>query len=162
MNYSSRISWNEIRANAARFAETWKDAKYERGETHTFYNEFFEVFGVSRRRVASFEEPVKKLSGRQGYIDLFWKGVLLVEHKSAGRSLIPAKSQALEYFPGLKETELPRYILLSDFQNFEIYDLDEDDASTFTLADLPSHVEKFSFVIGIQKRTFKEIGRAHV
>ena len=56
----SRLSWNEIRTNAARFAAEWRDAHYEKGETQSFYNAFFEVFGVSRRKVASFEEPVKK------------------------------------------------------------------------------------------------------
>ena len=40
-----RLSWNEIRARAARFADEWKTAYYERGESQTFYNEFFEVFG---------------------------------------------------------------------------------------------------------------------
>src|SRR5690348_5453666 len=109
------LSWNEIRARAARFAEDWKDAHYERGETQTFYNEFFEVFGISRRRVAAFEEPVRMLGDRRGFIDLFWKGVLLVEQKSAGVGLVRAKTQALDYFPGLKESELPRYLLLSDF-----------------------------------------------
>ena len=107
-----RLSWNEIRVRAAAFAEEWKDAHYEKGETQSFYNEFFEVFGVRRRRVASFEEPVKLLGEKRGFIDLFWKGVLLVEQKSAGRSLVPAKAQALNYFPGLQEIELPRYILL--------------------------------------------------
>src|SRR5580704_2507950 len=118
-----RLSWNEIRVRAARFADEWKNAHYERGESQTFYNEFFEVFGVRRRRVASFEEPVKLLGTKRGFIDLFWKGVLLVEQKSAGRSLVPAKTQAPDYFPGLKDAELPRYILLSDFQTFELYDL---------------------------------------
>ena len=116
-----RLSWNEIRARAARFAAEFADAHYEKGETQSFYNEFFEVFGVKRRKVASFEEPVKLLGTKRGFIDLFWKGVLLVEHKSAGRSLVPAKSQALAYFPGLKDAELPRYILLSDFQTFELH-----------------------------------------
>ncbi len=97
------LSWNEIRARAATFATEWKDARYERGETQTFYNEFFEVFGVTRRRVASFEEPVKKLGDKRGFIDLFWKGVLLVEQKSAGRDLKAAKEQAFEYFPGSAE-----------------------------------------------------------
>lgn len=114
----ARLSFNQIRANAALFANEWQGETYEKGETQSFYNEFFEVFGIRRRKVASFEEPVKKLGGRQGFIDLFWKGVLLVEHKSAGRSLAPAKTQALEYFPGLRDSELPRYILLSDFQTF--------------------------------------------
>src|ERR1035437_3496211 len=132
-----RLSWNEIKARAARFADEWKSAHYERGETQTFYNEFFEVFGVTRRRVASFEEPVRLLGSDRGFIDLFWKGVLLVEQKSAGRDLKRAKEQALDYFPGLKEAELPRYLLLCDFQNFELYDLDEGDCDTFRLADLP-------------------------
>jgi hypothetical protein len=152
----SRLSFNQIRVNAAQFAEEWKEARYERGETQSFYNEFFEVFGVRRRKVASFEEPVKKLGGQQGFIDLFWKGVLLVEQKSAGRKLEPAKTQALDYFPGLKDSELPRYLLLSDFQTFELYDLDERDSVAFTLAELPDHVEKFGFILGIEKRTFRD------
>ena len=152
----ARLSFNQIRANAAQFAKEWHDESYEKGETQSFYNEFFEVFGIRRRKVASFEEPVKKLGGRQGFIDLFWKGVLLVEHKSAGRSLAPAKAQALDYFPGLKDSELPRYILLSDFQTFELHDLDEGDSISFLLKDLPKHVEKFGFILGIEKRSFRD------
>ncbi len=150
------LSWNEIRARAARFAEEWKDAHYERGESQTFYNEFFEVFGITRRRVASFEEPVRKLGDERGYIDLFWKGVLLVEQKSAGKDLIRAKEQALEYFPGLKEHELPRYLLISDFQTFELHDLDENVKVRFLLRQLPDHVEDFAFVVGVQKRAFRD------
>jgi hypothetical protein len=111
-----RLSWNEIRARAAAFAREWSDAHYEKGETQSFYNDFFEVFGVRRRKVATFEEPVRLLGDKRGFIDLFWKGVLLVEQKSAGRDLIKARQQAHNYFPGLKDHELPRYILLCDFQ----------------------------------------------
>lgn len=151
-----RISWNEIRARAARFADEWKLAHYERGESQTFYNEFFEVFGVTRRRVASFEEPVRRLGDARGFIDLFWKSVLLVEQKSAGRDLVRAKQQALDYFPGLKEQELPRYLLLSDFQTFELYDLDENTQVRFRLNQLHEHVEDFAFILGVQKRTFRD------
>ena len=151
-----RLSWNEIRARAARFAEEWRSARYERGESQTFYNEFFEVFGVTRRRVASFEEPVKKLGDARGFIDLFWKGVLLVEQKSAGRDLARAKEQALDYFPGLKEQELPRYVLVSDFQTFELYDLEEGAEVRFPLHQLPEHVQDFGFILGVRKRTFRD------
>ena len=151
-----RLSYNEIRVRAARFADEWKDAHYERGESQTFYNEFFDVFGVSRRRVATFEEPVKKLGAEYGFIDLFWKGVLLVEQKSAGGNLIKAKTQALDYFPGLKENELPRHVLVSDFQNFQLYDLDEGTEAEFKLAQLHKHVEKFGFILGVEKRTFRD------
>ncbi len=150
------MSWNEIRARAAAFSGEWKDAHYEKGETHSFYNDLFEVFGVKRRKVASFEEPVRLLGAKRGFIDLFWKGVLLVEQKSAGRSLTPAKAQALGYFPGLKDAELPRYILLSDFQTFKLYDLDEGTDSSFTLAELPNHIEDLGFIVGVQRRTFRD------
>ena len=157
-----RLSWNEIRARAAEFSREWADAHYERGDTHTFYNEFFEIFGVKRRKVASFEEPVKKLGDKQGFIDLFWKGVLLVEQKSAGRNLEPAKTQALDYFPGLKDHDLPRYILLSDFQNFELYDLDEDREVKFKLHELHEYVQEFGFVIGVQRRTFRDQAQVNI
>ena len=42
-----RLSWNEIRARAAAFSREWSDARYERGDTQTFYNEFFEIFEES-------------------------------------------------------------------------------------------------------------------
>ena len=151
-----RLSWNEIRSRAAEFARKWEGAGYEKGETQLFYRDFFDVFGMSVRRVATFEEPVKLLGEKRGFIDLFWKGVLLVEQKSAGRDLGKAKTQALSYFPGLKDTDLPRYILLSDFQTFELYDLDEDEQVSFALEDLPAHVEKFGFILGVQKRSFKD------
>ena len=151
-----RLSWNEIRVRAAGFAKDWDGEGYEKGQTQLFYRDFFDVFGMPVRRVATFEEPVKKLGDRRGFIDLFWKGVLLVEQKSMGLDLVKAKTQALDYFPGLKDDELPRYVLLSDFQTFELYDLDEDEEIAFPLADLPKHVEKFGFVIGVQKRTFRD------
>ena len=151
-----RLSWNEIRARAAAFAEEWQDAAYEKGETQSFYNDFFNIFGVKRSSVARYEERVKRLDNSSGYIDLFWPGVLLVEQKSAGRDLTKAYGQAGDYFDALSEQERPRYILVSDFQTFELRDLDERNRTFFALADLPQHVEKFGFILGIQKRTFKD------
>src|ERR1700730_12970089 len=108
--------------------------------------------------LASFEHGVNLPEKKRGYLDLFWKGKLLVEQKSAGRSLIPARAQALDYFPGLKEHELPRYILLSDFQNFELYDLDiaPDRPVCFRLQDLPDHVQDFGFIAGQERRIFRD------
>ena len=50
-----RLSWNEIRARAAAFAREWHDTTYETGDTQSFYNEFFDIFGVRRRSVARYE-----------------------------------------------------------------------------------------------------------
>ncbi len=151
-----RLSWNEIRARAAAFAREWADAAYEKGETQSFYNDFFDVFGVRRRTVARYEEHVTRLDNRDGYIDLFWPGMLLVEQKSAGRSLAAAREQAGGYFDALPERERPRYLLLSDFQNFELVDMDEREELRFPLADLPKHAERFGFIVGVQRRAFRE------
>lgn len=151
-----RLNWNEIRVRAAQFAKDWADASYEKGETQSFYNDFFEVFGVKRRRVAVYEQQVKKLNDKQGFIDLFWPSVLLIEQKSAGRDLTKARQQADEYCLGVKDNEFPRYILLSDFQTFELYDLEEGIEAKFSLADLPKNVEKLGFIIGVQKRSFQD------
>ena len=151
-----RLSWNEVRARAARFAEEWRDAAYEKGETQSFYNDFFEIFGVRRRTVARYEEHVRKLDNQSGFIDLFWPGVLIVEQKSAGRDLTRAYGQAGEYFDSLSERDRPRYILVSDFQTFELHDLDEGEQASFALAELPAHIEKFGFILGVQRRTFRD------
>ncbi len=151
-----RLSFNEIRARAASFAQTYADATYEKGETQTFYNDFFAIFGVERRSVARYEEHVRKRDNRSGFIDLFWPRVLLVEQKSAGRDLTKAASQAGEYFDALKETERPRFQLLCDFQTFELLDRDTREETAFALADLPDHIEKFGFIMGMEKRSFKD------
>ncbi len=157
-----RLSWNEVRIRAAAFAEDWKDAAYEKGETQSFYNEFFEVFGKRRREVARYEQHVSKLDNRSGFIDLFWPGVLIVEQKSAGRDLTAALEQAREYFDALPERERPRFILVSDFQTFELRDLDERETVAFPLADLPAHVEAFGFILGVQRRTFRDQDPANI
>ena len=157
-----RLSWNEIRAHAARFADEWRDAAYEKGETQSFYNEFFEVFGVRRRSVASYERHVAKLDNRFGFIDLFWPRKLIVEQKSAGRNLEKAYGQAGEYFEALPEWARPRYILVSDFQTFELHDLDEREIVAFPLKDLPAHVEAFGFILGVQRRTFRDQDPANI
>lgn len=150
------LSWNEIKDRALKFSNEWAEETKERAEKDSFWNDFFDVFGISRRRVATFEEPVKKLSGNQGFIDLFWKGTLLVEHKSKGKNLDKAFEQATDYFPGLKEHELPKYILVSDFDRIKLFDLDEHTEHEFHVSELYKNVKLFGFIAGYQKRTFKE------
>ncbi len=157
-----RLSWNEIRVRAGAFAEKWREASYEKGETQSFYNDFFEIFGVQRRSVARYEQRVAKLDNRSGFIDLFWPGILIVEQKSAGRDLNKAYDQAGEYFDALPERERPRYILVSDFQTFELYDLDERQSVSFPLSDLPEHVQAFGFILGLERRVFRDQDPANI
>ena len=157
-----RLSWNEIRARAASFARKWTDAGYEKGETQSFYNDFFRIFGVRRESVARYEERVEKLDDTSGFIDLFWPGVLIVEQKSAGRDLSAAYEQAGGYFDALPERERPRYILVSDFQHFELHDLLQRDVVSFRLDQLPEHAEKFGFILGVASRTFRDQDPANI
>ena len=130
------LSWNEIKSRAVKFSKDWEDASEESAESQTFLNEFFEVFGITRRRVATFERPVQKIDGREGYIDLLWPGKILIEHKSKGKNLEKAKNQAIAYSFGLTEKELPHYILVCDFEHFILYNLEEDTKHEFLLKDL--------------------------
>lgn len=151
------LSWNEIKDRALRFSREWQHESSEDAEAKSFWDGFFDVFGVSRRRVANFERKVKKLDGKDGYIDLLWKGVLLIEHKSRGKDLDRAHTQARDYFHGLTDAELPRYLLVCDFERFRLYDLETGEIPTeFALKDLQKHVRQFGFIAGYQARNFKE------
>jgi hypothetical protein len=149
------LSWNEIKSRAIAFAKEWASAGDERAQAQTFWNEFFGVFGLTRQRIASFEHAVKKRGGGQGFIDLFWPGMLVVEHKTRGRKLDPAYDQALEYFPGLKERDLPRYVLVSDFARLRLTDLHTRDEVEFALADLHKHLRRFAFIAGYQVQAIR-------
>ncbi len=156
------LSWNEIKARAIEFSKEWENDFNEHAEAKSFMDAFFNVFGVPRRRVATFESNVKKGDGRQGFIDLLWKNTILIEFKSRGKDLDKAHEQAKGYFPGLKDEELPQYILISDFERFRLYDLEENTTIEFNLKDLVNNVQHFGFIIGYQKKVYKEQDPANV
>jgi hypothetical protein len=79
------LSWNEIKSRALAFSREWADAADEASEAKPFWIAFFEIFGITNKRVATFEHAVKKFGGGQGYVDLFWPGVLLVEKNPTAR-----------------------------------------------------------------------------
>ncbi|WP_217272017.1 type IIL restriction-modification enzyme MmeI [Sphingopyxis sp. BSNA05] len=145
-----RLGWDEIKRRAKDFSEDWKDAHYEKGETQSFYNDFFEIFGIKRRQVAVYEQMVKGLdANRRGFMDLYWPGTLIIEQKSAGKNLLAAQMQASEYFNWLPERDQPQFILTCDFQRWNLIDLDNDGAElSFHLKDLHRHVTAFDFMLG--------------
>jgi len=155
------LSWNEIRERAIRFSKDWADASSEQAERQTFWNELFDVFGIRRKLVASFEEPVRKISGQWGFIDLFWKGTLLVEHKSRGKSLDKAESQANDYIQNLvnegRHDEVPRYIIISDFQYLALHDLEVGTSLQFELKDFHKHINTFGFIPGYKQHKIREV-----
>jgi type I restriction-modification system DNA methylase subunit len=156
------LSWNEIKDRAAKFSKEWENTHNEEADAKPFLVEFFNVFGVSSKKVATFEHRVKKLDEKDGYIDLLWKGVILVEMKSRGKDLDKAFKQAKDYLQGLKQHELPKYILVSDFETFRLSDLEEEKEYTFKLPDLVNNVNLFGFISGYQKKTYKEQDPANI
>ena len=142
------LSWNEIKSRAMAFSRRWEDAAEEKQQSIAFWIDFFDIYGLTNRRVASFEHAVKKHGGGQGYIDLFWPGQMMVEQKSRGKPLEPAYDQAIGYFPGIAERDLPHTLVLCDFARFRVIDLDRRREIEFALQDLHKHVRWFGFIAG--------------
>ena len=167
------LSWNEIRHNAIRFANEWAGETREEAEGKSFWDEFFNVFGIRRRLVATFEEPVKNIRGQYSFIDLFWPGVVLVEHKSFGKDLGKAESQAFNYIQDLARAgrgkEIPRYVIVSDFARIALHDLEPEEQTglplfegrrvatvEFPLAEFHRHIHDFAFIPGYKQHKFTE------
>lgn len=151
-----RLSLSEIRANAMKFSAEWANVSSERAEAQSFWSDLFGVFGIKRRAVASFEEKVKNLKGAFDRIDVFYAGVMIGEHKSKGEDLSKAASQAFNYVQSLqregRDSDLPQYIVVSDFQTIVIYDLDSKDpaepVAKFKTAKLHDNIKHLGFLSG--------------
>ena len=142
------LNWNEIKSRALQFSKTWADACNENSQAKPFWIAFFEIFGITDKRVATFELNVKKLNGAQGFVDLFWPGVLLVEHKSLGKNLDDAVDQAVGYLHNLKEYELPQLVVVCDFTRFRVRILATGETVEFELRHLHKHVKLFGLLAG--------------
>ncbi len=159
-------SWNEIRTNAQQFATRWEGTSDENAESQSFWNEFLGIFGIDRKRVATFEARARRTStGGRGRIDLFWPGTLVAEHKSAGKDLTHAEEQALDYLESIDVKDFPGVIVTSDFAHFRVRDLGGDNEPfTFPLSKLPEEIDRFGFIAGYRQRKFgdKEEEEANV
>ena len=142
------LNWNEIKSKALLFSKTWADACNEDSQAKPFWIDFFEIFGITNKRVATFELNVKKLGGAQGFVDLFWPGVLLVEHKSRDKNLDEAMDQALGYLPNLAERDLPQLVVVCDFARFRLRRLATGETVEFRLEHLHKHVKLFGLLAG--------------
>jgi hypothetical protein len=156
------LNWNEIKDRAVRFSKEWEDTTSEDAEAKSFLDAFFEVFGIPRKKIGTFEHRIKKLDEGDGYIDMLWKGHILVEMKSRGKDLDRAFRQAKDYTHGLKQEELPKYILISDFNHFRLYDTEEMSTNEFTLPELYKNVGLFGYLIGVSKKVYKEQDPANI
>ncbi|HPX27271.1 MAG TPA: N-6 DNA methylase, partial [Treponemataceae bacterium] len=154
------LSWNEIKTRAASFVNEWKEkapTAREEADAQTFETDFFHIFGVERSQVAIFEQKVKLQGEANGYIDLFWKAHIIIEMKSPGKDMNKAFEQAKNYANALSALEIPKAILICDFNRFHFYDLQKNAQKTeFNLTELTNYVELFSDLAGYKDVEYKK------
>lgn len=150
-----RSSLSDIKNRALAFSQRWADAADEDAQAKPFWLDFLEIFGLSDKRLAQFEHHVRRLGQRRGYIDLFWPGKLLVEHKSLGKNLSDAMDQAMSYLHGLSEDEMPELLVVCDFARFECRNLKTGDILKFETRHLHKHVLWFGTLAGYKAQTLK-------
>ncbi len=132
------------------------DETNEKAEAQTFWNEFLGIFGIDRRRVAVFEKRAQRTStAGGGFIDIFWPGTLIAEHKSAGKSLEDAEQQAIDYLESIDVDDFPGLVITSDFATLRVRDLGGDNQPyTFPLTKLPEEIDRLGCLAGYRKREF--------
>jgi len=75
----------EIKKRAIEFEREHAGDTDEKSQAQNFWRDFFAVWGLTPQRIGVFESRARTLKGTVGFIDFFWPGTLLVEHKSRVR-----------------------------------------------------------------------------
>jgi len=136
---------------AEEFATKWKNTKEEKQFAESFWNDFFRnLCGVEDPQVAGieFQKPVKNsVSGNTNYLDVYWKDVALIEHKSSGESLDKAYLQAKGYWRSLPKGYRPKWIILCNFQYFRLVNVDLNRTYDFALSELSENIYRFEGII---------------
>lgn len=152
------LSMNEIRTRATQLIRDWQDEPGdERQQSQSYVRDLLGVYGITQTRAAFYEKRVNRSStGSHGYIDALIPGLLLIEMKSAGKDLVAAEKQALDYIDGLPDPEVPRWVLTSDFHRLRLLDLhaENDSVLEFPLTHLRDQADKLAFLAGYGERTF--------
>lgn len=145
---------------AAAFADKWKSYTDEKQHARGFWSDFFRALcGVDDEEIAGieYEKRVKStISGNQEYIDVYWKNVALIEHKSAGENLDKAELQARGYWLSLPPGYRPKTIIISDFLNFRLIDVALNRTHDFPLSKLPENIHRFEAVISGNRTRISE------
>ncbi|MGP5082568.1 DNA methyltransferase [Corynebacterium variabile] len=172
----TRLDRGAIRRQLDSFATDWRtiiDDWRDTGAKHTekshaqqFWSDLLRCFGVIPERIKLFErDATRATSGRTGYIDLFWSGVVIGEAKSLGRDLDAATEQARDYLAGgsIAQHEWPRYSIVSDFENLRVTKLGDDGWTVaFTIDEITAHVDQLIFLAGQETVTKAEEEEASI
>ena len=149
----SGVTAKEQRGAAEVFAAKWLGRGYEKGECQKFWRGLLhDVFGVADPDDwVQYEVPVAT-----GFVDAYISRTkVLVEQKGFGHGLADkaAMKQAMMYAGAMPDTMPVRYIVLSNFREFWIYDkhAPEMKPARVALEDLPKRLSQLSFLTELQR-----------
>ncbi len=151
----------EQRKAAKEFADFWLDKGYEKGESQKFWLQLLsEVLGVEHpAQFITFEDQV--MLDHTSFIDGYINATkVLIEQKSLHKDLKkPIKQsdgsyltpfqQAKRYSAELPFSRRPRWIVISNFAEFHIYDMEKPfgDPEILLLKDLPKEYYRLQFLV---------------
>ena len=158
------------RAAAKKFIEYWKDKGDEKQDTQSFWIDLLRnVYGVEdAEKAIDFEYPVKL--DHISFIDGYIKDTrILIEQKSAGinlrqgfrqsdGSVLTPYRQARRYAGYLPHNMNPRWIVVCNFQKFEIHDMNRpnDEPEVVALADLEKEYRRLNFLVDTGDENIKK------
>lgn len=156
---------DEQRRAAKRFAKTWQDRGYEKGESQKFWLSLLQdVYGVEYpAEYINFEDQVKFMD-KTSFLDAIISAThVLIEQKSLGKNLrdgirqsdgtlLTPFQQAMRYSAGLPYSERPRWIVLSNFSEFHIFDMEKlsGDPEIVYLKDLEKDYYRLNFLVDVK------------
>ncbi|MCP1103244.1 type I restriction-modification system DNA methylase subunit [Aequitasia blattaphilus] len=160
----------EQKKEAKKFVESWKGRGYEKGESQSFWLSLLgNVFGVvSPEAYIDFERQVKL--DHTSFIDgVINETHVVVEQKSIGKDLRKAIrqsdgstltpfQQAKRYSSEMTYDERPRWIVLSNFEEFHIYDMNKPsgEPEVVLLENLPTEYYRLSFLTNQKKDNIRK------
>lgn len=151
----------EQKTAAKQFAAYWATRGDEKQDTQSFWLSLLRtVYGVENpAQFIQFEVPVKL--DHVSYIDGFIPATrVLIEQKSANvdlrrgsrqsdGSMLTPYQQARRYAAYLPHNQNPRWIVVCNFQQFQIHDMNRpnDEPETVLLADLEKEFHRLQFLV---------------
>ena len=144
------LNYKHVREQLHRITHDYKDAEgYERGQSQNFWTQIFNAYGVSGQVQSKAFEHRLKDDKSQKYVDAFIPKLVMIEQKSRGIDLNKAYNQVSKYYERLSAADKPRYIVLSNFDELWLFDIENPlniKEYKCPLADLPKNAEWLDFL----------------
>ena len=164
------LTQRQQRQAAREFAKKWEGVGYEKGDSARFWLSLLnEVFGVDKPAdYMRFEDQV--MLDHTSFIDGFIPSThVLIEQKSIDKdlrkgirqsdgSILSPFQQAKRYSIELPYDDRPRWIVLSNFKEFHIYDMNKPQAEpeVVYLKDLEEDYYRLNFLVDEREQSIKK------